>query len=241
MARLTRHELKQDELRTTYEHFDQFIKERYKEILSVVGMLIAVVGLAGGLKFYVDRQEAGANTQLGDALKTFHAHVGDTAPGTLGPDAESFLTAREKYKKALEQFTAVVAKFPRTKAAAIARYYVGVCQGQLGDEAGAIKTLEEASRASDREIAALARLAQAGELAKSGKLQEAGKLYQELADHSTSTVPKATALLAMADAYRVAQPARARQIYEQIEKEKEFATDVNLAQAVKQQIASLPK
>ena len=83
----------------------------------------------------------------------------------------------------------------------------------------------------------MAKFALAGELAKSGKTPEAAKLYQELADHPTMTVPKASALLAMADAYRESQPAQARQIYERVEKE--FASNATVTQAVKQQIASL--
>jgi len=126
---------------------------------------------------------------------------------------------------------------PRPKAVAIARYQAGVCQALLDDHTGAIQTLSEASMDHDPEIAALAKFALAGELAKSGKTPEAAKLYQELADHPTMTVPKASALLALADAYRESQPAQARQIYERVEKE--FASNATVAQAVKQDIASL--
>jgi len=52
-------------------------------------------------------------------------------------------------------------------------------------------------------------------------------------------VPKAAALFAMADAYRASQPARALQIYEQLQKDRN--TDATLAQAIRQQIASLPQ
>ncbi len=239
MARLTRHELKKDELRTTYEQFEQFTKERYKEIAAAAGLLVVVVGLAAGLKLYMGRQEAEANAALGAALKTFRAYVGAPAPGLPVTDAETFPTAREKYKKALEQFAEITRKYPRTKAGALARYHLGVCQAELGDQAGAIKTLQEAGHAPDRAIASLAQLGLAGELAKGGKLQEAVRLYQDLADHPTSTVPKATALLAMADAYRATQPAQARRIYERLEKE--FSSDAALAQAIKQEVESLPK
>jgi tetratricopeptide (TPR) repeat protein len=239
VARLTRHELKQDELRTTYEQFEQWAKTHYKEIATVVGLLVVVVGLAAGLKFHTDRQEAAANAELGAALRTFRAYVGAANPETLGPQGETYSTAQEKYRKALGQFTEVVAKFPRTKAAAIARYHVGLCQAQLGDQAAASKTLQEASRGSDRSIASLAQLALAGELTRSGRLAEAVKVYQDLADHPTSTVPRSTALLALADAYRSTQPAKAREIYEQLEKQ--FAANAALAQAVKEQMASLPE
>jgi tetratricopeptide (TPR) repeat protein len=240
--RLTRRELKQDELRTTFDHFEEYVKQHSQEILTVAILFIAVAGVAGGLKYYIDRQEAEANAELGVALKTFRAYVGAPAPGTLGADTETFPTVKEKYEKALAEFNNIVRKhrtYPRPKAVAIALYHVGVCQALLGDRAAALKTLQEASRESDRELAVLAQFTLAGELAKSGKLTEAVKLYQDLADHPTLTVPRSAALMALADAYRGSQPARARRLYAQVEKE--FGSDPTVAEALKQQLASLPQ
>jgi len=239
LAHLTRRELKKDELRTSFEQFEQFLKERYKEIVSVIGILVVVAGSAAGLKYYVDRQEDLANAQLGKALKTFRAYVGAAAPEALGPGAGSIPTARDKYKKALDEFAEITRKFPRTKAASIARYHAGVCQAQSGDHAGAVKTLQEAARASDPNLAALAQFALAGELSITGKVEDAARIYQQIADHPTSTVPRATALVAMADAYRASRPAQARQIYERLEKE--YGADATLTAFLKQQAASLPK
>ncbi len=240
MSRLTRHDLKKDEFRSTYEGFERFVKENYKQIAAVTGILAVVVGSALGLKLYMDWQEQAAAAELATALRTFRAYVG--APSAAGgplPDMDSFPTAQAKYQKALGEFTALAKKYPRTKAASIALYHQGVCQAQLGDEAGALKSLEEASHASDREIASLAQLAQAGELARTGKLPAAVKIYQSLADHPTVTVPRATALLEMAEAYRSTQPAQARQIYDRLQKE--FASDLTIAQAIRQNAANLPK
>ena len=239
MDRITRRELKQDELRTTFEHYEHYLKEHYREILGVTGILVVVVGLVVGLRLYAERRDAEANAELGIALKTFRAYVGMPAPGTFDQGTEMFPVASEKYKKALGEFSDVARKFPRTKAAEIARYHMGICQSQLGNKADALKTLEEAGKASDMEIATLAQFALAGELVGSGKPQEAGRIYQHLADHPTSTVPQATALLALADTYRTSQPAQARQIYQRLEKD--FAGNSTLAQTLKQQLDSLPK
>jgi tetratricopeptide (TPR) repeat protein len=240
--RLTRRQLKQDEFRETFEQFEEYLKKNYQNIVTVVLLVMVVVGAAAGLKFYVDRQEAAADADLAVALKTFHGYVGAPDPANQTPDADTFPTAQAKYKKALDQFNAVVRKyrmFPRPKAVAIARYHLGVCQALLGDSAPAIKTLEEASHDRDREIASLARFALAGELAKAGRSAEGAKIYQDLADHPTLSVPRATALLALADAYRDSQPARARQIYQQVEKE--FGSDSTLAATLKQEMATLPQ
>ena len=240
MDRLTRHQLKQDEFRDTLEQFEDYFKNHYKEILNVSIMVVVVVGLAGSLKYYTDRQEAQANADLGAALTTFRAYVGQPEPGATEAGATTFTNAQDKYKKALGEFEAILNKykmFPRPKAVEIARYQAGVCQALLGDHAAAVQSLEEAGRDRDPEVAALAKFALAGELAKAGKTSDAAKLYQELADHPTVSVPKASALLALADSYRVSQPAQARQIYERLGKE--YATNAAISQSIKQQMALL--
>jgi tetratricopeptide (TPR) repeat protein len=240
LDRLTRHQLKQDEFRNGLEQFEAFFKQHSREILNATILVVVVAGLAGGLRYYTDRQDSQANADLAAALQTFRAYVGQPTPSTMDPGGGSFPTAQDKYKKALEQFQAVVNKckmIPRPKAVTIARYQMGVCQALLEDHAAAISTLQEASRGRDPEVASLAKFALANELAKTGKLPEAAKLFQELADHPTVSMPKASALLAEADAYRASQPALARQIYERVEKE--FAANSAVSQAVKQQMASL--
>jgi len=241
MDRLTRHELKQDEFRVTLDQLEQYVKTHLRGILTVTILVVAVVGLAGGLKYFYAQQEAGANLELAAALRTFQAYVGPATPETASAESETFATAREKYQKAREQFNAIVLKyqmFPRPKAVSIARYHVGICESLLGDSAAAINTLQDASRDGDREIAALAQFALAGEFLRAGKEQEAIKIYRNLADHPSLDVPRSTALLALAEVLQASQPARARQVYEQIQRE--FGQDPAVAQALRQQMAELP-
>jgi tetratricopeptide (TPR) repeat protein len=242
MDRLTRRELKQDEFRETLDQLEEYLKAHLKEILTVAILIIVVVGSAGGLKYYLGQQEASANMELASALRTFQAYVGTVTPGSMPPDSESFPTAADKYKAALDQFNAIVLKyrmFPRPKAASIALYHVGICESLLGNSPAAIKTLQEASRDRDREIAALAQFALAGEFLKTGKKQEAIQIYQNLADRASMAVPRASALLALADALKDSQPARARQLYDQVQRE--FGSDASIAEAVRQQMAGLPQ
>ena len=240
MDRQTRHQLKQDEFKDTLVQIEEYLREHYQEVLNYAIVAVAVLGLGGGLWFYIKNQEASANADLGEALSTFRAYVGQPAPGQPELPGTTYATAQEKYKKALQQFDAILDKYkmlPRSKAVALARYQAGVCQALLDDQAGAVVTLTQASQDHDPEVAAMAKFALAGELAKSGKTAEAAKLYQELADRPTLSVPKASALLALADTYRESQPAQAKQIYQRVEKE--FASNAAVEQAVKQQIASL--
>jgi tetratricopeptide (TPR) repeat protein len=242
MDRLTRHELKQDDFRVTLDQIEEYLKTHLKEILTVIILAVLVVGLAGGLRYYVGQQEGSANIELAAALRTFQAYVGPATPETLGAESQTFPSAKDKYEKAREQFNAIVLKyrmFPRPKAVGIARYHVGICESLLGNSPAAINTLQEASRDSDQQIATLAQFSLAGELLKTGKQQEAVKIYQNLADHPSLTVPRASALLAMADALKASQPARARKLYDQIQNE--FGADSTVAEAVRQEMAELPQ
>ncbi len=216
-----------------------FAEEHLKQIIMIVGAVIVVAGAVWWIKSYYARQEAAANTELQAAITTFHAYVGSSQESTLMGAEESYPTAGAKYQKALTQFSDIVKRYPHTKAATYALIQMGVCQSQLGNDATAIKTLQNASKNSDKEIASQAQFALAGVLAKSGKIDEAGKIFQDLADHPTTMVPRATALLAMADAYRATQPKRAREIYLQVQKE--FGSDTVVADALKQQLATLPE
>ncbi len=214
MDRETRHQLKHDEFKDTLVSAEEFLKTHFKEVLNVTIIAVVVLGLAGGLKYYTDRQESSANADLGEALSTFRASVGQPTPGQNDPEGATYPTAQDKYKKALQQFDGILDQYrmpPRPKAVEIARYHAGLCQSLLGDHNGAVQTLTEASQSGDEGIAALAKFALAGEMSKSGKTSEAVKLDQDLVDHPTVTVPKASALLAMADAYRDVQPGRGTQ------------------------------
>ena len=237
MAGLTRKELKQDEFTSTYEAFQDYVREHYRELIVAAFAAFVVIGAVSGWKIYSRNQEAAANTLLGNALNSFHAYVGAASTDALAPGQASFPTANAKYKKAIEQFNLVAQKYPRQRAAEIARYHIGFCQSELGDNAAAIKTLQAASAASDRQIRALSRFALAGVMVKADKLNDAVKIYEDLAAHPTTSVPKATAMMALADAYKPTQPAQARQVYERMQKE--FASDAYLADILKQQISGL--
>ena len=239
MDRYTRHQLKHDDFQEKMDVLQVFAEEHLKEIIMVGVAVIVVAGAAWWIKSYYARQEAAANAGLQAAITTFQAYVGRSQKSALMGATESYTTAKEKYQKALVQFSDVVKKYPHTKAAAYALIQMGICQAQLGNNSTAIKTLQDAGKNSDKEVVSQAQFALAGVLVKTGKVDEAAKIYQNLADHPTTMVPRATALLSMADAYRSTQPKRAREIYQLVQNE--FGSDAVIAEALKQQLSTLPQ
>ncbi|MGE5326589.1 MAG: hypothetical protein ACM3NO_06085, partial [Deltaproteobacteria bacterium] len=208
MPGLSRRDLKEDRVRTAFEDYEAFAKEHYREIISYVVIAVVIAAAVFGVKYVVAQAEATANTKLGAALDTYHAYVGPSSPEIANTGVQSFPTEQEKYKKALAEFravgdvTGIERLLPRLKPMRLAQYYAALCSAQLGDEAGALKGLEESSHDSDASIASLAKFALAGEYVKTGKTQDAIKIYQELSEHPTATVPSVTARLALAGVYR---------------------------------------
>lgn len=245
MARLTRQQLKRDKIQTVYEQYEQWAREHYREVLWAVGAAVVVSGLVIGVKRLDQRRDEAANAALGAGLDTFHAYVGAAPPGALGASETSYPTAEAKYKKALGQFLdASTAKgldavLPRSRASTLALYYAGLCQAQLGNDAGAMKTFDDVAGDSHADLASLGRFAKAGELVKTGKRAEGVKLYDELAAHPTSSVTRDMALWAKAQALASTDPAGARAVFAQLQKD--FSADPRLASEIKQQAATLPK
>lgn len=240
MAHLTRKELKQDPfLSVYYDDFVEFAQKHYVHLVAALVIIALVIVAVVSWKRYEQRQDASANAMLGAALAKFNAYVGTAPADALGPGIEKFSTADEKYQASLKAFNDVVARYPRQKAGEIAFYHAGICQSMLGQQAAAIKTLQQAVKSSDADIGSLARFALAGELARTGKLPQAEAMYKELALHPTRTVPAATAWLALADVETRTSPPEARQIYERMSNE--AGPDAYLTETLKQKLADLPQ
>ncbi|MGH9449041.1 MAG: tetratricopeptide repeat protein [Terriglobia bacterium] len=238
MARITRKELKKDPfLSVYYDDFVEFAERHYPKIIVVVVIIAAAIIAGLSWKRIQQRREVSANAALGEALGTFHSYVGQAGQGALAPGAQTFPDDATKFQAALKQFNAVYAKYPSQKAGQIALYHAGLCQAQLGQQAVAIKTLRQAARTSDAEVASLARFALADEMAKAGQLPEAQKVFRDLAEHPTDAVPAATSWLALAGLERESQPADARQIYDRLMKQ--YGDDAYLVDTVKQHLAAM--
>jgi predicted negative regulator of RcsB-dependent stress response len=218
VARISRHELKHDEFVESVAEATGFVRGHGRTIAIVVGIAVAAAILVFGYRFYAERQSLRAETGLGKAMRTFHATVRAPGGSTLPSDPEeiTFPSDSDKYQAALKEFGELAQKFPRTRAARVARYYSALSQFQLGQTDAAMKTLEELGASDDREIASLAKFQMAQYYQRSGKWSEAEKLLRQIIQHPSYSVSKATAELALADQLRERNPAEATKLYEEV-------------------------
>jgi len=184
---------------------------------SIAVVVIAAI-LVGGW-YYRNTQEERASMELGQATRTLDTPV-RPAGMPAQPGYETFASSTERATEARKQFQAIVDKYPHTRTAAMARYFVGLTASQLGDNAAAERNLQETANSSNKDLAALGKFALASVYRAENKDAAVVDLYKQLIDKPTSTVSKVTVQLELARFYQTRQkPDEAKRIYDQIQKE----------------------
>ena len=219
----TRHQLKQDAFsRVTIgaaeKTADWTAQHRSTIIISAVVAVLVIAGLIGGW-YYLNQQDEKASLDLSVALRTMDTPL--RAPGTpQQPDFPTYTSSKERAEAAKKQFQAIVDKYPHTRTADMAHYFLGVTAQTLSDKATAERNFKEVASAGNREVASVAKDALASLYGQTNRSKEAATIYQELINKPTTAVSKVTAQLQLAELYQSSnQPLDAKRLYEQVKKE----------------------
>jgi tetratricopeptide (TPR) repeat protein len=229
-----RHQLKQDRFsKATLHAAEQTVHwtVEHQSKLLIAGIVVAVVALIGfGGWYYINSQDEKASIELGAATRVLEQQV-RPAGVPAQPGFPSFASAQERATEARKQFQAIVDKYPHTRTADMARYFVGLTSSQLGDYAAAERNLQEVAKSSNKDLAALARFALASVFRAENKDAQATELYKQLIDKPTTTVNKITVQLELAQFFEGQQkPDEAKRIYDQVQKENPATEAASLAQ-----------
>ena len=229
-----RHQLKQDRFsKATLHAAEQTVHwtVEHQSKLLIAGIVVAVVALIGfGGWYYINSQDEKASIELGAATRVLEQQV-RPAGVPAQPGFPSFASAQKRATEARKQFQAIVDKYPHTRTADMARYFVGLTSSQLGDYAAAERNLQEVAKSSNKDLAALARFALASVFRAENKDAQATELYKQLIDKPTTTVNKITVQLELAQFYEGRQkPDEAKRIYDQVQKENPATEAASLAQ-----------
>lgn len=229
-----RHQLKEDRFsKVTFQAAEKTVHwtaEHQAKLIAAVIAIVVVAAIAFGGWYYVNSQDEKASAQLTTAVRTFEAQV--RPPGVPPqPGTDSFASVQERATTARKQFQNIVDKYPRTHTADMARYFVGLSSAQLGDNAAAERSLQEAAKASNSDLAALGKLALASVYRAEAKDAPAIDLYKKLIDQPTLAVSKATAQLELAGFYESRQKSDdAKKLYQQVEKDNPATEAASIAQ-----------
>jgi len=230
----TRHQLKQDRFsKVTFEaagNAAHWSVEHQSKLIAAVIAVIVIGGIAFGGWYYLNSQDEKASAEFSTAVRTWETPL-RPAGVPPQPGTDSFASAQERATAARKQFQAIEDKYPHTRTADMARYFVGLASAQLGDNAAAERSLQDAARSSNADLAALGKFALTSVYRAENKDAQAIDLYKQLMDKPTLVVSKATAQLELASFYESRQkPDEAKKIYEQVQKENPATDAASLAQ-----------
>lgn len=229
----TRHQLKQDAFsRVTIgaaEKTAHWSVEHRNTLAIAVVAVAAIVAAAAGGWYYLSTQDEKASFELSQAVRTLETQL-RPAGTPAQPDVPSFTSAKERSEAAKKQFQAVVDKYPHTRTADMARYFLGVTSATAGDNGAAENNFKAVASTGNKELASVAKLALASLYGNTNRTKDAVSQYQELINHPTASVGKVTAQLQLAEFYQATnQPLDAKRIYEQIKKDNPGQEAVQIA------------
>ena len=217
--RYTRHELKQDKFAESAAEAVHEVVEHRAGIIKGLIALIVIGVLIGGSYWYFSSREAMASDALGRALVTYNAPVVPPGSPQQGPML-TFHSDQERLITAKKDFYAISDQYGWTSSGQYARYLAAMCEAQLGNDAVAEDQLRALSNSRRRELSALAKYALASVYHDEKRDQDAINLLQTLIDKPTSSVPRPTAQLALANIYAAEhQPDKAKVVLDQIIKQ----------------------
>jgi TolA-binding protein len=219
----TRHQLKQDAFsRVTIgaaEKTAHWTVEHRSTIIVSAAVAIVVIGAVVGGWFYLSAQDEKASLDLSQAVRTLDTPLRPTGTPAQ-PDFPTFESAKERSEAAKKQFQAIVDKYPHTRTADMAHYFLGVTAAQLSDNAAAERNLKDVVSSGSHDVSSVAKFALASLYGQTNRTKEAVTLYQELINKPTTSVSKVTAQLQLAELYQNSnQPLDAKRTYETIKKE----------------------
>jgi TolA-binding protein len=229
----TRHQLKTDTFsRVTIgaaEKTAHWSVEHRNTLAVAVIAVVVVAALAVGGWYYLGEQDEKASFDLSQAVRTLDAQL-RPAGTPAQPDFPSFTSTKERAEAARKEFQAIVDKYPHTRTADMARYFLGVTAAAAGDNAAAESNFKAVASTGNKELASVAKLALAALYGNTNRTKDAVDLYLELMSHPTASVSKVTAQLQLGELYQSSnRPVDAKNLYEQIKKENPGAEAVQIA------------
>jgi hypothetical protein len=215
----SRRQLKEDKFVETAKDAADWASGHRRPMTWTVAALALVAAIVGGIFLWMNHVNELANVDLGVAMRTLSEPLRPAgSPPPTGSDT-GYTTVADRAKAAGKQFQAVADKYGYVKAGKIAHYMQGVAAMQAGDIPAAEQLLKAAAGTSDKNVAALAKMALASLYRSSNRLADAARVYKDVQDHPSDVVSKVQAQLEMAEMYEATNPQEAATIYQQVQKE----------------------
>ena len=208
MSRITRKELKTDQVALQVEHGITFFEQHQKEISKYAGVAAVIAVLIFGYSIYSRSEHTKREEALAAAIRVQEAPAG----GVSGNGGLAFPTQEAKDAEAIRVFSDLQAKYPGSAEGEIAKYYLGSVKADQGKLAEAEKLYQEVSQKGDEKYSSLAKLSLAQIYFSDGRADQGEKILRDLIAHPTIFVSKEQATISLARYLSHSKPAEARKL-----------------------------
>jgi tetratricopeptide (TPR) repeat protein len=231
-----RHQLKENRFAATTAETLTWASDHRKKIVKIaIAAGLALIVIAG-IWWYLRHREEQASAALATALETYNSPV-RTEGAQIPEQIKSFATEKERAQASVNAFRPIAEQYSHSRSGQLARYFLGLSEQDMGNNAEAEKQLKAASDGGNGDVAAMAKFALASLYRSMNRPADGIKVYKELADKPTVTVPKTTSQLELAEVYAANQQQQeAAKLYEQIAKENPQSLAGQLAASKRQQL-----
>ena len=209
MSRISRKELKTDQVALQFEHGITFFEEHQKEIGKYAGIAAVVAVLIFGYSIYSRSEHTRREQALANAIRVQEASIGAAGGGGL-----AFPTQEAKDAEALRVFGDLQTKYSGSSEGEIAQYYLGAVKADQGKLAEAEKLFQEVAQKGNKNYSSLAKLSLAQIYFADGRSDQGEKTLRELMDNPTIFVSKEQATITLARYIALKKPAEARKLLE---------------------------
>lgn len=211
MARITRRQLKRNELAETFGRTVDYVSHHRRGATEAIAAGVAVLLLAAGFLLFRGWRERSAGRELSEAIAILEAPLAsDPAAATA---ARTFPTAAEREREA-SRYLDSAAKKGGTKAGRAARVILAARSEKPAD---AVNVLTRVARDAELEVAAAAEIDAARILAATGKATEAIDRLKRAIESPQSAAPRDVLLFVLAETYeKSGSAADARSTYQRI-------------------------
>lgn len=196
--KMTRHDMKQDDLVTAFEHARGYISKNPTTFRNAAGAVAVLVVLVLGAVFVLRSRGAAATDLLRQAQIRFGGQL--VAQGAR-PDAPvpTYASEADRDRNALESFEQLVNRYGGRGEGRLGRYYQGILLARLGRNQEAEAALDKfLENPTSNVLTGIAKSQLAQLHAGRGDLESAAKLYSELAEDTRGTYPRDWALYYLA-------------------------------------------
>ncbi len=137
--RLSRSEIKNDEVREVLDHILIFGRDHWRSFATGGAAIVVVLLGIWGYSLVQSNKATEAQVELAKALRVIGARIDAEAPAPEDPDDPSFVSSDARREAARPLFEAVLAGWPTTPAAGTAEMYLADLDLAAGDSTSAVE------------------------------------------------------------------------------------------------------